>query len=248
MCQSGAEVKRTICGHHELDPAEFVLSLRGFLDSVVHKDMQTLLINVFADIACPWCYIGEHRLEQALAARPELQVEWRWQPFQLQPSLPPEGVPWAVFVPAKFGGAARAQAMFEQVATVGAQDGIEFRFDRVASAPNTADAHRVILFANDVGRQRDAARGLFRAYFEQGMNLNDRDVLVEIGRGAGLELEMLRSYLASQAGLDQVRDSQAEAARLGITGVPFYVFDGRFGVSGAQPVDVFVQALDMGTG
>jgi predicted DsbA family dithiol-disulfide isomerase len=150
--------------------------------------MSPLKIEVFADIACPWCYIGEHRLERALAARPELQVEWRWRPFQLQPNLPASGIPWDTFASAKFGGAARAQAMFEHVAGVGAEEGIQFAFDRIATAPNTADAHRLILFAQETGRQRDAALALFRA---------------------------------------------------------FYIFDERLGLSGAQPVAVFLRALDL---
>ncbi len=218
--------------------------MAGFLrpESVT---MSPLQIEVFADIACPWCYIGEHRLEHALAARPELQVEWRWRPFQLQPNLPAQGLPWDTFASAKFGGAARAQSMFEQVASVGAEEGIQFAFDRVATAPNTADAHRLILFAQETGRQRDAALAVFRAYFAEGADLNDLDTLTTLGQGVGLDAASLREHLQEDSGLNEVGASQEEAQRLGITGVPFYIFNERFGLSGAQPAEVFLRALDL---
>src|SRR6478609_380926 len=107
----------------------------------------TLRIDLYADIACPWCYIGERRLTQALAARPDLHVERHWRPFQLQPDLPPSGIPWSDLIEQKFGGAARATAMFGRVAASGASNGIAFNFDQVTRAPNTADAHRLVLFA-----------------------------------------------------------------------------------------------------
>lgn len=209
--------------------------------------MSALQIEVFADIACPWCYIGEHRLERALAIRSDLQVEWRWRPFQLQPDLPTQGVLWATFAPAKFGGAARAGAMFQHVASVGAEEGIQFAFDRVATAPNTADAHRLILFARAVEQEKEAALALFRAYFAEGADLNDPDTLLALGQGIGLDVEALAAHLHSDAGVEEVRESQQEAQRLGIIGVPFYIFDGCFGLSGAQSVELFLRALALAT-
>ncbi|HEX7240834.1 MAG TPA: DsbA family protein, partial [Longimicrobiaceae bacterium] len=101
-------------------------------------------IEVYADVVCPWCWIGERRLEAALAQRPELRVRRSWRPFQLQPQMPPGGLPWAEFAAAKFGGAERARGMFAQVAAAGAADGVRFAWDRVATAPNTVDAHRLV--------------------------------------------------------------------------------------------------------
>jgi predicted DsbA family dithiol-disulfide isomerase len=206
-----------------------------------------LRIDVFADIACPWCYIGEARLERALAARPAVDVEWRWRPFQLQPGLPAGGVPWAEFAEQKFGGLAHAERMFAHVTAVGAADGLDFRFERMASAPNTGDAHRLVLFAGRAGLQRGAAAALFRAYFSEGRDLNDPAALAEVGAAAGLDADALREHLRGGADVDAVLRSQEEARRLGVTGVPFYVFDGRFAVSGAQPEDAFVQAIDSAT-
>jgi predicted DsbA family dithiol-disulfide isomerase len=201
-------------------------------------------IEVFADIACPWCYIGERRLRKALEARPEVAVDLRWKPFQLQPQLPPEGVPWSEFAPKKFGGWERARMMFGHVAQAGAADGIRFDFDRVATAANTRDAHRLVLFAEERGRAWEAAEALFAAYFAEGRDLGDREELVEIGRQAGLDAEELRAMLEGSEYVADVEESQAFAERAGITGVPFVIFDDRLAVSGAQPVELFVRAID----
>lgn len=203
-----------------------------------------MLIEVYADIACPWCYIGERRLAEALAQRPDIAVERHWRPFQLQPDLPPQGLPWAEFVPAKFGGVAQAQRIFARVAQAGAPDGIDFRFDRVATAPNTMDAHRLVLFAAACGQEWPMADALFAAHFTEGRDLNDQNQLVAVAESVGLDAAEVRAYLASDAGIAEVAASQETAERLGITGVPFFVIDGRYGLSGAQPVEVFVRALD----
>lgn len=203
-----------------------------------------MIIDVYADIVCPWCYVGERRLEQALAQRPQLKVERRWQPFQLNPAMPAAGLDWADFARRKFGGIERAQAAFAQVAAAGAPDGITFAFDRVASAPNTVDAHRLILFARQHGREWELAEALFAAYFSHGRNLNDPEQLVMLATSAGLDQDAVRDLLASDAGVAEVAASQLAAEQQRIQGVPFYIFDGRYAISGAQPVSVFVRALD----
>ena len=202
-----------------------------------------MTIDVFADIACPWCYIGERRLFAALAQR-KLDVQPRWRPFQLQPHLPPTGLPWRAFVEQKFGGWERAQAGFRHVAAAAEADGIVFDFEHVASAANTTDAHRLILFAREHDREWEAAEALFHAYFTEGRNLNVLDDLLAAAVAAGLDAQQTKAYLASDAGRREVLESQETARELGITGVPCTVFDNRFALSGAQPVEVFVQALD----
>lgn len=201
-------------------------------------------IEVYADIACPWCYIGERRLEQAIQQRPGLEIVRHWRPFQLQPGLPATGIPWGEFAPRKFGGEARAQAMFQHVTQAGAPDGIDFRFDRVATAANTADAHRLVLFAAEHGRQWHMVETLFKAYFTDGRDLNNTDDLVAAAVGAGLAENETRQFLATDRFTAEVAASQDMATQLGIQGVPFYVINNRYGLSGAQPVEVFVQALD----
>jgi predicted DsbA family dithiol-disulfide isomerase len=201
-------------------------------------------IDVYADIVCPWCYIGERRLESALAQRPELEVEFHWRPFQLRPEMPPQGEPWERLITEKFGGPERARAMFAHVSAAGAPDGVEFAWDRIASAPNTRDAHRLVLLAAEQGRERAMAESLFRGYFAEGALLNDPETLVGLAVRAGVDAGAARELLRGERNVEEVADSQKEAQRLGVTGVPMVVLDGRYAVSGAQPVEVFVRALD----
>jgi predicted DsbA family dithiol-disulfide isomerase len=203
-----------------------------------------IILDVFADVACPWCWIGERRLAHALAARPGLPVVRRWRPFELQPDLPAGGMPWGMLVETKFGGRARATPMFERVAAIGAEEGLSFRFERMTMASRTRDAHRVILHAAQGGREWDVAEALWRAHFTDGANLGDAAVLRAAAVGAGLDAAEVDQLLAGDEHAAAVTESQQEAALLGVTGVPFVVLDGRLGVSGAQPVEVFLRALD----
>ena len=201
-------------------------------------------VDVYADVVCPWCYVGERRLGSALKRRPDLDVELSWRPFQLRPEMPAEGLPWREFALEKFGGAENMSRAFDHVVAAGEPDGIRFDFDRVASAPNTVDAHRLILFAQGHGLAWPVAEALFAAYFAGGADLNDRDQLANVAAGAGLDAGDVRGYLSGGDGTAEVWAGQQEAAGLGITGVPFYVFDGRYALSGAQPVGVFANALE----
>ena len=205
-----------------------------------------MILDVYADVVCPWCYIGERRLERALALRPGIEIERRWRPFQLQPGMPEGGTPWQVYARRKFGGELNARGAFARLTAVGESEGIRFDFDRIASAPNTVDAHRLILLAGEMERgvQWRMVDALFEAYFSGGRNLNDHEELVEVAVGAGLDADEVRSYLAGEGGKAEVRASQEEAYGRGIQGVPFYVFDGGRTVAGAQPVEAFLQVLD----
>jgi len=203
-----------------------------------------MLIEVYSDVVCPWCYVGEKRLEGALKRRPDLDAEILWRPFQLRPEMPEGGLPWREFAVEKFGSEGNMKAAFDHVARAGAPDGVRFDFDRIATAPNTTDAHRLILFARGSGREWQAADALFRAYFREGRDLNAMEDLMQTASEAGLDPEEAREYLAGDGGRAEVWESQQRAARLGIGGVPFYVFDGRYALSGAQPVEVFLQGLD----
>jgi predicted DsbA family dithiol-disulfide isomerase len=206
-----------------------------------------MTIDVYADIACPWCYVGRARLKQALDERPALDASLRWRPFQLQPDMPPEGRDFRTVLEKKFGGWDRAERMFERVRTMGAEDGLTFNFEAIEVAPNTADAHRLMLWAEEQGGEDAAdatATALFRAYFTEGRNVSDPDVLVDCAGEVGLDAEAARALLDGDAHAEDVRESQVQAQRYGITGVPCYVFDDRHAVTGAQPTEVFVEALD----
>jgi predicted DsbA family dithiol-disulfide isomerase len=201
-------------------------------------------IDVYADVVCPWCYVGEKRLEEALRNRPDLEVERRWRPFQLRSEMPAGGVPWRPFALEKFGGEEGMRRAFAHVAAAGKPDGVRFDFDRVASAPNTVDAHRLILHASRRGREWSMADALFRGYFAEGRDLNDAEALTAMAADAGLDPDEARAYLAGDSGAQDVWESQQVAAGLGIGGVPFYVIDDRYAVSGGQPAEVWLRTLE----
>lgn len=201
-------------------------------------------IEVYADVACPWCYVGRKRLEKALQNRPDLDVERLWRPFQLRPDMPAGGVPWQKFALEKFGGAENMGRAFAHVAAAGEPDGLRFDFDRVASAPNTVDAHRLILHAAEGGAQWKMADTLFRGYFAEGRDLDDTEDLAALAGEAGLDPDEAAAFLAGDAGTRAVWESQRTAAELGVAGVPFCVVDGRYAVSGAQPAEVWLRTLE----
>lgn len=204
-------------------------------------------IDLFADVACPWCWIGERRLKNALDER-DVEATVRWRPYMLQRGLPPGGIPWNELVEKKFGGWQRARPMFAHVAAAGAPEGLRYDFEAITRAPNTRDAHRVLLLAQDRGRLWEAADALFSAYFAEGRDVTDAGVLAEAGAAAGLDAAEVREMLAGDAYAAEVDAAQELADRSGITGVPMAVFDGRFGVSGAQPPEVFRMAIDRALG
>lgn len=203
-----------------------------------------MLIEVFADVVCPWCYIGEKRLEQALAQRPDLKIERRWRPFQLRPDMPQAGIPWREFAPAKFGGPEVAEAAFAHVTSVGETIGLDFNFDKVVNALNTTNPHRLILFAADQGREWEMANALFKAYFTEGRDLSAVDELAAIAAGVGLDPAQVKTFLSTNDKADEVQASQIFADTNDIRGVPFFIIEGRYTLSGAQPVEVFLRVLD----
>jgi predicted DsbA family dithiol-disulfide isomerase len=210
--------------------------------------MRTIALELYADVVCPWCWIGDRRLFRALEtvrpAHPDVRFDVSWRPFQLDPTVPAGGRPWAEVIEHKFGGAERANAMFGHVAAAGAGDGITFAFDRITTAPNTVQAHGVVLMAQQQGLEPwPLVEALFAAYFEEGADVGDTETLVRLAAMHGLDEEAVRTALTEGRHDMDVQQSQREASRLGVQGVPFLVLDGRFAVSGAQPQPLFEQAL-----
>lgn len=198
-------------------------------------------IDVYADIACPWCYVGERRLEKALKAFPDLQIDWHWHAFQLQPQMPTRGVEWQSFIVQKFGGTGQRDSAFAHVIESGRLDSITFDFVKMPVAPNTVNAHRLVLLAQAKGAGRAVVEALFKAYFSDAQDITDPLILESIGAAHGLA--DVSAMLESDLYVTDVRDAQLEASRLGVTGVPFIVFDGRYALSGAQPLEVFERAM-----
>jgi predicted DsbA family dithiol-disulfide isomerase len=201
-------------------------------------------IDMYSDVVCPWCFIGKRRLEQALeTAGYAEQSHIAWRPFQLNPTMPKEGMDRRVYLDAKFGGTEARRAMEERVANAGQVDGIVFAFDRIMRTPNTFDAHRLIWFAGQQGCQDDVAEALFHSYFTMGCEIGTLDSLAEIASGCGLNSEEVQRFLASDRAIQEVRAEEATGHQLGIRGVPYFVINGKISISGAQPPDIFVSAL-----
>jgi len=206
-----------------------------------------LTIDVVSDVVCPWCYIGRRRLGAALALYGEREPDVRpvvsWHPFQLNPDLPPEGMDRRAYLEAKFGGAARAGEIYERVRAVGKSVGIDFAFERIERQPNTLDAHRLISWAQAQGDAEDVVERLFRAYFLEGRYVGDREVLAAIAGEAGLSAEAARAMLATGERREAIAAIDRRVRELGVTGVPFFIFDGKVAVSGAQEPPVLADAM-----
>ena len=202
-------------------------------------------IDVIFDTVCPWCYIGKRRLEAAIADLADDDVEIHWNAFLLNPDIPPEGMERRAYLRAKFGGEARAQRVYAAIARAGLSAGIEFNFDDIDWTPNTIDSHRVVRFAQRHGRAMEAVELIYRSYFLEGRDIGKRSVLVDIGRQLGFEVDALRAYLYEASNIQNVLDHNARAHRLGISGVPAFIIDGQFSISGAQEPSVLRRLLDI---
>ena len=206
-----------------------------------------LTIDVVSDVVCPWCYVGKRKLEASLAqlrgAEPNLSVTLRWHPFQLNPDLPAAGIARADYLEAKFGGRARAAEIYARVRSVGEQVGIAFDFDRIARQPNTLDAHRLIAWAQRRGDAEALVERLFHAYFVEGRFIGDRDELVAAASASDLPEGEAREFIASDALRGEVEAENREAQEAGITGVPFFIFNGRTAVSGAHDPPTLLEAI-----
>jgi predicted DsbA family dithiol-disulfide isomerase len=203
---------------------------------------ETLVIDVVSDVVCPWCYLGEKRLDAALQDEP-WPVVVRWRPYQLDPTIPEGGLDRAAYMEKKFGKTGRLKSVHDNLVRLGAEVGLPFAFDRIKRAPNTLDAHRLIRWSSSAGAQREVVDRLFRAYFVEGRDIGDRAVLLDIARESGLDAGLVEKLFSENADKDAVQGEIAEAQSIGVTGVPFFIFAGRLGVPGAQDPDVLRRAI-----
>ena len=201
-------------------------------------------IEIFSDVICPWCYIGKRRLERALAQRSDLDVRIGWRAFQLNPWMPEEGMEREAYLQAKFGSR-DASNIYENIRRVGAAEGIAFRFDLIQRTPNTLNAHRLIRLAGRHGAQDAVVEALFQAYFVDGRNIADIGVLAEIAAEAGLDGEAARRDLDGDLDREAVRSEDARARQMGIQGVPCFIVDRSYAVSGAQEPEYFLPLFDL---
>ncbi|MEU5908556.1 DsbA family oxidoreductase [Micromonospora sp. NPDC047467] len=198
-------------------------------------------IEIYADVVCPWCYIGKRRLDEALAQY-EGEVTVRYRPFQLDPSPVPEPRPTVEAMAAKFGGPERARQMFDHVTQVAAGDGLRLDFDRALIA-NTFDAHRLVSYATDHGRAAEMVEALYQAHFVQGVDIGSREALATLAGEIGLDAADARRFLESNERVADITAQLATARDLGISSVPTFVLAGKYAVSGAQETQTLLAAL-----
>ena len=208
-----------------------------------------LTVDVISDVVCPWCYIGKRRLEAALArlreTEPDLPVQVRWHPFQLNPGVPREGIDRREYLEAKFGGPERAKQIYARVSAAGATVDIPFAFDAIERQPNTLDAHRLIAWAQarHEGDPDALVENLFRAYFVEGRFLGDHEELVGQATAAGYDADDARKFLASDAREAEVVHADQRARAHGVSGVPFFIFGGKTALSGAHEPEALLEAI-----
>lgn len=203
---------------------------------------QTVTVDIVSDVVCPWCYIGKRRLENALAMAPDLDVDLRWRPFQLDSTIPEGGISRKDYMDRKFGPE-RAATVHDRVREVGAEVGIPFAFERITRSPNTLDAHRLLRWALDAGCQELLKERLMQLYFVEGADVGDHAVLAKAAAECGMDEDDVRRRLASDEDVESVRAEIDRVQKLGVNGVPFFIIAGKYGLSGAQPSEIIVQAL-----
>jgi predicted DsbA family dithiol-disulfide isomerase len=201
-------------------------------------------IDVYSDTVCPWCYLGKRRFELAVAARPQYEPRVTWRPFELNPEIPYEGVDRASYLASRIGSPERIAEVHADLKRQGEAAGIEFRFDLIQRMPNTRRSHLLIAHAARSGRQAAVKDRIMRAYFEEGCDIGDIEELVRLGVEAGLAERATRSALILRRGQDGVIAAERHASVLGITGVPTFIFDGQYTISGAQEVGTLAGIFD----
>jgi predicted DsbA family dithiol-disulfide isomerase len=201
-------------------------------------------IDIFSDTICPWCYLGKRRFELALATRPQYEPRVTWWPFELNPDVPWEGVELAAYLAAKGGDPAKLAEARAALVLHGEAVDLHFRFDLIERLPNTRRSHLLIAHARRQGLQSVVMGRVMRGYFEEGCDIGDIEQLVRLGVEAGLSERETRSAVILREGQDGVVAAERHAAALGITGVPTFMFDRQYTLSGAQDIDTLGRVLD----
>jgi predicted DsbA family dithiol-disulfide isomerase len=203
----------------------------------------TIKIDVISDVACPWCYVGKRRLEAALKEWKGAPVEVQWHPFQLDPSMRKEGMNRETYLTSKFGSVERVQQMIDHLTEVGKTVGIDFDFGVQWLAVNTLEMHQLLHVANQEGFGAELKERFLSAYFVESKHLNEREELYDILKDFGWNAEKVDAIISDANIAAKVKAEIQHYQNRGVSGVPFFVFNDEFGVSGAQPPEVFLEAL-----
>ena len=211
--------------------------------SPLRSEAAPLPILVVSDVVCPWCFIGKRRLEKALALKPDIPAQVHWRPYFLNPWVPREGMDRKAYLETKFGSVERYAAMARRISAAAAEEGLAYNLDKIARQPNTLDCHRLILWARNIGEAARMKQRLMELYFSEGADLSDREVLVRAALECGMDGEVTRSLLASDADVARVEQEANAAKEAGIEGVPCFIFANALAISGAQAPEYLADAL-----
>jgi predicted DsbA family dithiol-disulfide isomerase len=207
-------------------------------------DQTPLQIDVISDVVCPWCFIGKRRLEKALALKPDIQVEVHWRPYFLNDWVPREGMPREDYLTKKFGSPARYDSIAQRVSAAAAAEGLIYDKDKIARQPNTLDAHRLIYWADGIGKAAEMKQRLMDLYFTDGADLTNRPVLVRAAADVGLNADNVSAALASDRDVTEIEQQARSAKEAGIDGVPCFIFGRKFVISGAQAPEYLAEAIE----
>ncbi len=200
------------------------------------------IIDVVSDVICPWCFLGKRRLDAALTRLDGLDAFVRWRPFMLDPTIPPEGLDRQDYMLAKFGPE-RLKTIHDPLIAAGDELGVPFDFDAITRTPNTLDAHRLIRWAHTVERQHEMAERLFMAYWSEGQDVSDRDVLARCAGEVGINAEQIRELLDSAQDVEETKAEIQHAGNIGVTGVPTFILGQSYALVGAQSPEILADAI-----
>ncbi len=201
-----------------------------------------ITIDVVSDIICPWCFLGKRRLDKALTLIPDIKAEINFRPFFLDPTIPSEGLDRHEYMAAKFGKE-RLKTIHDPLITAGKQDGVPFHFDKITRTPNTMNAHRLLRWAKLENKQPEIAESLFMAYWSDGGDVGDHQVLADIAAANGMNREGVIKALASDQDKNEVLAETTQAQQMGVTGVPTYIINRKYGVVGAQGAELLAEQI-----
>lgn len=201
-------------------------------------------IEIISDPICPWCYIGKTRFERALKERPDHPFVVSWKPFQLNPNMPPEGMDRREYLQRKFGGEQGAVQVYTDIAKAAEADGLALALDKIKRTPNTINTHRLIHWAGVEGLQTEAVDALFVANFQQGRDISAPEVLADIAEQIGMERAVVERLLASDADQAETRAADEKYREMGVRGVPTFLIDGQYVVTGARETAFWVDLID----
>ena len=202
-------------------------------------------VDIISDTVCPWCYIGKRRFEQAVAMRSHYEFQVGWRPFQLNPDIPPSGLPRRDFLNAKFGGAVRADRIYEAISKAGEETGLDFNFQNIPHQPNTFDSHRLVRWSESSGVQDAVVEKLFLSYFMNEADVGNQEFLVGVANECGMDGDLVQDLFREDADRDLLMAEEGVARRMGINGVPCFVVDHKYAISGAQDPSVLTHVFDL---